>query len=405
MNMFVVIPLILTIILVSSLAWLFAGDVVILLFRRLGERRAQRILASVLLLAVAAAAAATWWFANRAREQNQAVAPLPAVAPATAMPGGDLAAMSARLAQRLEREPDDAQGWALYARTQMELKQYAGASRAYARAIAMLPADGILQIEFADAEVMANKQQWTQPAADAIAVAVRLLPEHPEALWLAGSERFARKDYGGALRHWEKLARIAPPDSEYAKEMATAVVEARALRDGLDPAAALAKAGVMPPATAPAPATGVPDNAANKAALASDLRAALLAFEQRPANGAGASVTGVKGRITLEPSLQGRISPDDTVFVFARSADKAAGQMPLAAARYRAAELPIQFELSDNNAMSPTNLLSSARAVVVTARISRSADPSARRGDLEGISEPVNIGAGNVSILINRPRQ
>ena len=403
MNMFVVIPLILTIVLVSSLAWLFAGDVVILLFRRLGERRAQRILASVLLLAVAAAAAATWWFANRAREQNQAVAPLPAVAPATAMPGGDLAAMSARLSQRLEREPDDAQGWALYARTQMELKQYAGASRAYARAIAMLPADGILQLEFADAEVMANKQQWTQPAAEAIAVAVRLLPEHPEALWLAGSERFARKDYGGALRHWEKLARIAPPDSEYAKEMATAVVEARALRDGLDPAVALAKAGVMPPAAAPA--TGAPDNAANKAALASDLRTALLAFEQRPANGAGASVTGVKGRITVEPSLQGRISPDATVFVFARSADKEAGQMPLAAARYRAAELPIQFELSDNNAMSPTNLLSSARAVVVTARISRSADPSARPGDLEGISEPVNIGAGNVSILINRPRQ
>jgi len=403
MNMFVVIPLILTIVLVSSLAWLFAGDVVILLFRRLGERRAQRILASVLLLAVAAAAAATWWFANRAREQNQAVAPMPAVAPATAMPGGDLAAMSARLAQRLEREPDDAQGWALYARTQMELKQYAGASRAYARAIAMLPADGILQIEFADAEVMANKQQWTQRASDAIAVAVRLLPEHPEALWLAGSERFARKDYGGALRHWEKLARIAPPDSEYAKEMATAVVEARALWDGLDPAVALAKAGVMPPAAAPA--TGAPDNAANKAALASDLRTALLAFEQRPANGAGASVTGVKGRITVEPSLQGRISPDATVFVFARSADKEAGQMPLAAARYRAAELPIQFELSDNNAMSPTNLLSSARAVVVTARISRSADPSARPGDLEGISEPVNIGAGNVSILINRPRQ
>ena len=304
MNMFVVIPLILTIVLVSSLAWLFAGDVVILLFRRLGERKAQRILASVLLLAVAAAAAATWWFANRAREQNQAVAPMPAVAPATAMPGGDLAAMSARLAQRLEREPDDAQGWALYARTQMELKQYAGASRAYARAIAMLPADGILQIEFADAEVMANKQQWTQPAADAIAVAVRLLPEHPEALWLAGSERFARKDYGGALRHWEKLARIAPPDSEYAKEMATAVVEARALRDGLDPAVALAKAGVMPPAAAPA--TGAPDNAANKAALASDLRAALLAFEQRPANGAGARVIRPFTPVTLAPAQIGR---------------------------------------------------------------------------------------------------
>ncbi len=401
MNMFVVIPLILTIILVSSLAWLFAGDVVILLFRRLGERRAQRILASALLLAVAAAAAATWWFANRAREQNQAVAPMPAVAPATAMPGGDLAAMSARLAQRLEREPEDAQGWALYARTQMELKQYAGASRAYARAIAMLPADGILHIEFADAEVMANKQQWTQPASDAIAVAVRLLPEHPEALWLAGSERFARKDYGGALRHWEKLARIAPPDSEYAKEMATAVVEARALRDGLDPAAALAKAVVMPPVAAPA----APDNAAGKAALASDLRAALLAFEQRPANAAGAIAPGVKGRITVAPALQGRISPDDIVFVFARSADSAPGQMPLAAARYRAADLPIQFELSDNNAMSPTNPLSSARAVVIGARISRSADASARPGDLEGISEPVNIGAANVSLLINRPRQ
>ena len=98
----------------------------------------------------------------------------------------------------------------------------------------------------------------------------------------------------------------------------------------------------------------------------------------------------VRGTIRIAPALAGQVGPNDTVFVFARALG-AAGErgMPLAAARYPAAGLPIDFSLDDATPMNGASRLSEAGPLIVTARISKTGDAMPQPGDLRGESEPV----------------
>lgn len=417
---------VLSIIIISGFGWFLAGNAAARLTGRIGPLRARALYLAIGAVVIALAAGATWWYAARSKDAALVASPVPMSMPALpALPtmaqpltepkqGGDLAVMVDRLAARLNREPNDAQGWALYARTQMELARYPGAAAAYAQAVSMLPGDADLHTERADAEMMANSRQWNKTAADALAVALKLKPDHLEALWLAGSERFDSKDYRGAVKHWEKLARLASPDSDYARQMKSSLVEARALRDGIDPGAALAAAGALPDTTAK---IKTPDSA-DRGSLAAELAATLAAMRAESgastgssaglatALSAGTSTTVsrpvVRGEVRIDRTLQGRIEADDTVFIFAHAARAGSGTAPLAAIRRRASELPIRFELSDNDAMSNGPKMSTAKALVITARVSRTGNPRVNPGDLEGASNVISPGAEGVAITISR---
>ena len=53
-------------------------------------------------------------------------------------------------------------------------------------------------------------------------------------------------------------------------------------------------------------------------------------------------------------------------------------------------------------AMNPANLLSNHPAVVLLARVSRSGNPIAQPGDLEGRVAGVKVGSANVKLVIDR---
>jgi cytochrome c-type biogenesis protein CcmH len=75
--------------------------------------------------------------------------------------------------------------------------------------------------------------------------------------------------------------------------------------------------------------------------------------------------------------------------------------MPLAVMRARVKELPLAFALDDSMAMAPGLALSKFPKVVVTARISRSGQPTAQAGDLQGASAPVSNDAKDVAVVID----
>ncbi len=404
MNSLVILALVLSLGLLSAAGIYVASGAFSVLSRRVGVRRVRSVAAGAVVCLALAGLGGAWYFVNMAKQRAMASEPIvPAAADSAssaAKQAGDLNVLLARLEERLKREPGDAQGLALYARTLMELAKYDAASIAYANAVRALPDDAALRLELADAAYMAGGQKWTRTAVSALAAGLRLAPTHPEALWLAGKERFENKDFTNAVRHWELLARVASPDSDYAREMRTALVEARALRDGKDPAVELAKAGNRAPATSET--AGAPNI---HSGLAAELQAKLAAMDgkQRPRE-ASALPASIAGTVSLDPALKARVAPEDMVFVFARHADPARGAMPLAMLRTRVADLPLRFELSDNNAMSAEHKLSSAEKVIVHARVSRSGDATARSGDLEGASPPVDVRTGNLDIAISRGR-
>jgi cytochrome c-type biogenesis protein CcmH len=292
---------------------------------------------------------------------NTEVAPVAAAASKPvvghAVDSAQIEAMIDKLAARLKERPDDADGWAMLGRSYAVLGRHELAVPAFKQAVAMRPGDAVLIADYADALIVTNGRSIEGESSRLIAQALKIDPNNLKALSLAGTAAFERKDYAGALRHWEKMAQVAP-NSEFVLQIQSGIDEARKLMGGQPMAAA---AQVAP----------------------------------QPTPAAGTSVSGV---VTLRAALVGKAAPDDTLFVFARPSE--GSRMPLAILRKQVKDLPLTFTLDDSMAMSPATRLSLAKNVVVGARISKGGDATPKPGDLQGVSAPVSPGAGGLKIEI-----
>lgn len=103
----------------------------------------------------------------------------------------------------------------------------------------------------------------------------------------------------------------------------------------------------------------------------------------------------IRGRVTLAVGLD--LDPDDTVFIFAKESRE--HRLPVAAIRRPATELPVEFSLTNADAMIAGTDLGDYDALVVTARISRSGRATETLGGLEVWSEPVSpLGAQHIEL-------
>jgi cytochrome c-type biogenesis protein CcmH len=138
-------------------------------------------------------------------------------------------AMIARLATRLEKNPQDAKGWVMLARAQAVLGRFHEASAAYARSVALFPDDAQLLADYADALAMAQGGRLAGEPEQLVERALRADPDNAKALSLAGTIAFDNKDYALAVKHWERLRNAIPPGSEFAESIQRSVDEAKSL--------------------------------------------------------------------------------------------------------------------------------------------------------------------------------
>ena len=110
----------------------------------------------------------------------------------------------------------------------------------------------------------------------------------------------------------------------------------------------------------------------------------------------------ISGKVSIAPSLAGKGSATDTLFVFARETN--GPPMPVAIMRATKKDLPFTFRLDDSNSMMPSRTLSDVAMVVIVARLSKSGQAMPQSGDLEGMSQPVKPGVDGVTVVIDRER-
>lgn len=314
---------------------------------------------SALAALVVAVAGYLWTGSPGARDEG-------AAGHAEGADGVDFNAMVERLAQR-QKESPDLTGLAMLGRSYMALDRPAEAADAYRRALQLAPDNPDVLANLADALGVNNGHRLAGEPTQLIERALAAAPDHLKALSLAAVAAYQRGDAAVAQRHWERVVAVGPADHPLVQAARETMTR---LREG---------------------ATGANAAAAAPAAVAAQTGAAGTA-----AAGAAASVAGT---VTLAPELAGRVSPQDTVYVFARPATGPA--MPLAILRKQVKDLPIDFVLDDALAMSPATKLSSVSEVVVGARISKTGNATRQPGDLEGVlAAPVNLGASGLRVTI-----
>ncbi|MCW7538568.1 hypothetical protein OOT46_12020 [Aquabacterium sp. A7-Y] len=268
----------------------------------------------------------------------------PAAAAPDRLSSAQVSALADRLEQQLARQPDDAASWAVLARAHTALGRQAQAAAAFENAARRRPQDAGLLADHADFLARLNGPSLLGEPTRLVGRALEIDPRHAKALALAGAAAFDRQDYPAAVQYWERLAEVEQADP----------------------------------------------------ALVLQIRSRIDRARQLDASPARVGVT-----VTLAARLQGRVAPQDTVFIFARAADGGPDTPPLAVLRRRAADLPVRVTLDDSLAMSPGAKLSDATRVVVTARISRSGSALPGRGDLQGRAAPVPVGADGLRLEID----
>lgn len=252
----------------------------------------------------------------------------------------------------------------MLARSYAAMERWPEALQAYEKSARLLPRDASVLSGYAEALAIANRFVLAGRPMELVRQALEIDPEDLKALEMAGFNALQEGDFPRASVYLKRMHGLLPPESPVAESVLAALREAERL----------AQPG-MPGAASPPPADG---------------GAVPIA--------AGATI---RGSVDVAPALKSGLAETDVLFLFARSDP---GGPPVAAIRASAGQLPLEFELDDRSAMNPGNTLSQHRQVTLVARLSRSGNPMAQPGDLEGAAANVTVGASGVKILIDRRR-
>jgi cytochrome c-type biogenesis protein CcmH/NrfG len=151
---------------------------------------------------------------------------------APAMTQAQIEGMVDRLAQRLHTQPNDPQGWRMLARSYETLGRFPQAVHAYQELLKQSPPDADLLTDYAVTLGMSLNQTLIGEPEAVINQALKLNPNHIQALALSGSAAFEKQDYRQAIAQWTKLLSVVPADADMRPSIERNIAKARSLADG-----------------------------------------------------------------------------------------------------------------------------------------------------------------------------
>jgi len=310
-----------------------------------GGRR--RWLATALATALLAAFAGGWYgFTGSWKAQAQLAA--------GASENQQVAEMVQRLAEKMQQDPSNPEGWAMLGRSYFVMQRFADAAKAYGEANqrSSEPNPEWLAGQ-GEALAFARDRDLQGTPAQLFDQALAVAPDYGKALWYGGLAAAQSGDMGKARQRWSAL--LQQPDLP------------PQMRETLQ--AHLQELGGAPPAQA----------------------AASSAAAVKPGAEGG---TVLQLHVSLAPEVAGKVPTGAVLFVFAKA--ESGPPMPLAVQRLPGQTLPADLRLDDSMAMAPALRLSAFDRYVVTARLSAGGGAQAGSGDLEGSLHAAKGDAGKV---------
>jgi cytochrome c-type biogenesis protein CcmH len=249
------------------------------------------------------------------------------------------AADSAAIEELLDKtkaQPDNLDAWLELGRTYVASGNYASAGTAYQRAYEISKGQNVDAITgLAEALVLTDPSSMNGHAAVLIEEALRLQPNYPKALWYGGLVALQMENLAVARDRFKALLALNPPQQ----------VRTLLERQILDISQQLNEPAAVP------------------ATVNSSARKIVV-------------------RVRLAAALKQQLKQPISLFVLARNPQQPGP--PLAVERHQSSELPLQVDLTTDDAMLPTRTLADAQEVEIVARLSASGAPTEQSGDLFG---------------------
>lgn len=180
-------------------------------------------------------------------------------------PIGDVATMIAQLEAQMQRTPDDAEGWRMLGWSYMQVDRAKDAAAAYARAVALAPANADYLSAEGEALARADGGRVGDAAVKVFRAALAISPQDPRSRYFLAVRKDQAGDHQGAMNDWIALLKSAPADAPWAAEVRD-FVERSARDHGEDISARL------PPK--PVPSAAAPGPSADQVAAASQMSVA-----------------------------------------------------------------------------------------------------------------------------------
>jgi cytochrome c-type biogenesis protein CcmH len=262
--------------------------------------------------------------------------------------------MTARLANRLARDPGKIEDWLTLGRSYTVLEQYPLAIRAYQRADRMANGTNVEAIiGTAESMVAEDSSTLSGGAGKLFERAMELEPDNPKALFYGAFAALARGELPKARDRFQALMALNPP-AQVRAILEKRIADIDAAYNGANPAGSTAS-----------------DDAGARIAV----------------------------HVTLAPTLAAMVSAEAPLFVAARD-PKSPG--PPFAVKRLPAKFPVDVELTGADAMIASRRITSGQQLEVVARVALGGTPTATRGDPFG-QVSYHVGSdGKLNIVIDR---
>lgn len=302
------------------------------MLRPLWRDSSQRIVAGLAVVALAVSSVALYRHASVWTWPGDAVSP------------NDPATMVSRLARRLEREPEDVQGWLMLGRSHLALGQYPLAQRAYRRADRLENGrNAEALIGLGEAMVLQADGRVDERSGRIFEEALRLEPESEKALFFSAIAAQRRGESALAIERFQKMLAMEPPEN-------VRVI----LQEQID----RLRSGAVDPGQGGG-ASGATGQRSASATAPSEAPRVIVA-------------------VSIKPSLAKSIAPGSTLFVFVRAPGRPGP--PLAVKRLPAA-FPVSVELTSADSMVEGLTFAPNDTVEVSAKVSSDGSATPRSGD------------------------
>lgn len=323
-----------------------------------------------IVLLIASIAALVWPLARERTQRGVAVAVAIAVVVTSlllyrewsnwdrtqAAEAAEQSAMVGRLARRLEKNPDDVEGWMMLGRSQLAIGQYPLAQRAFRRADRLEEGrNPEALLGMAEAMVLQADGEVDERSGRLFEMALVLAPQSEKALFFAAVAAQKRGEMALAIERFETMLAMSPPP------------EVRSILE--QQVASLKGAGVQgasPPSSPPS----------------------------EPASADAAARVQVE--VSVSAAMKPRLERGGVLFVFVRVPGQPGP--PLAVKRV-SVDLPVTLELTARDSMVPGLAIQAGQAVEVSAKWSKDGIATPRAGDPIG-SIAYQVGRDGLKSLV-----